>query len=73
MALAQEAVALSLDDWTSEGGTEQDVTVWLNAGSDVCIWVNGGGTTPSATGEDDEQLTASVADHSPGGCSCTHV
>jgi hypothetical protein len=46
LALAQEAVALSLDDWAAEGGTEQDVTVWLNADSDVCIWVNGGGDDP---------------------------
>ena len=63
LGLAQEAVALSLDDWAAQGGTEQDVTVWLNADSDVCIRVNGGGTIPSASGEDDEQLQASVADH----------
>lgn len=63
LALAQEAVALSLDDWAAQGGTEQDITVWLNADSDVCIWVNGGGTIPSAAGEDAEQLKASVADY----------
>ena len=63
LAVVQEAVAQYLDDWAAQGGTAQDIDVWLNADSEVCIWVNGGGTIPSASGEDAERLKASVADY----------
>lgn len=63
LLVAQQAVALVLADWTQQGAAAPDVTLWLDAADDVCIWVNGGGTTPSAFGDDRDQLTLSVSDY----------
>lgn len=63
LTTAGEAVALTLTDWASIGGSAQLVTVALDADDEVCILVNGGGTTPSATGTDADDLAVSVADY----------
>jgi hypothetical protein len=63
LTTSREAVALVEKDWSRQGGSQQRVTVWLNADDEVCIWVNGGGTTPSADGGTRVDLVVSVADY----------
>lgn len=63
LKVARTAVEAVLADWLRHGGPQQDVQVWVNADAEVCIWVDGGGTTPSAWGENPIELAASVAEH----------
>ena len=63
LGVAQMAAGDVLADWVGQGGSAEDVQVWLDATSEVCIWVNGGGTTPSAWGDAPAELAVSVADH----------
>ena len=60
---ARGAVALALADWEQQGAPPPVVSVGLGIDGGVDIGVNGGGTFPSASGEDRAALVVSVANY----------